>query len=117
MTADELLACLDELILRLRQDCGLSVTEIEQVFEKAIVQHVLDSTHGNVSRAALLSGRHRNGLARQMKKFGFDIKQWDRRGSRGPRLQRCYESFVTNGRLEAQVSATETDQSDRGLAQ
>jgi hypothetical protein len=94
MTADELLACMDELILRLRQDCGLSVQEIEQLFEKGLVRHVLDATHGNVSKAALLYGQHRNGLARQMKKFGFDISQWDRRGSRGPRRQKAYEAFA-----------------------
>jgi Bacterial regulatory protein, Fis family len=105
MTADELVACMDELILRLRQDCGLSVQEIEQLFEKGLVRHVLDATHGNVSKAALLYGKHRNGLARQMKKFGFDISQWDRRGSRGPRLQHCYESILTN------------DQPERGLSQ
>ena len=105
MTHDELLACMDELILRLRLDCGLSVREIEQLFERELVRHVLDATHGNVSKAALLCGKHRNGLARQMKKFGFDKRQWDRRGSRGPRLQQCYDSLLT------------TDQPDRGLSQ
>ena len=94
MTADELLACMDQLIIRLREDCGLSVQEIEQLFEKELVRHVLDATHGNVSRAALLFGKHRNGLARQMKKFGFDLSQWDRRGSRGPRSNKAYETFA-----------------------
>ena len=94
MTADELLACLDELILRLRQDCGLRVTEIEQLFEKALVRHLLDATHGNISRAAHLRGRHRNGLMREMKKFGFNIKEWDRKGSRGARKQEIYQAFI-----------------------
>jgi hypothetical protein len=105
MTADELLACMEELILRLRQDCGLSVQEIEQLFEKGLVRHVLDATHGNVSKAALLFGKHRNGLARQMKKFGFDISQWDRKGSRGARVQDYYDSLLL------------TDQPERGLSQ
>jgi hypothetical protein len=96
MTANELLACLDELILQLRQDCGLSVTEVEQAFEKAVVRHVLDATHGNISRAARLRGRHRNGLMREMKKFGFNIKQWDRRGSRGARKQKKYAAYLGN---------------------
>jgi hypothetical protein len=87
---------MDELILRLRDDCGLSVREIEQLFEKDLVRHVLDATHGNISKAARLFGRHRNGLARQMKKFGFDIKQWDRRGSRGARKQKEYAAYLGN---------------------
>jgi hypothetical protein len=95
MTAEELLVCLDELILQLRRDCGFSVPDVEQLFEKALVRHVVDATHGNISRAALLFGKHRNGLARQMKKFGFTIQQWDRKGSRGGRKQKAYATYLT----------------------
>jgi len=44
MTTEELLACLDELLLRLRRDCGFSVPEIEQALKKAIIRHVLDAS-------------------------------------------------------------------------
>ena len=94
MTTEELLACLDELLLRLRSDCGFSVPEIEQALKKAVVRHVLDATHGNISKAAKMLEKHRNGLAREMKRFGFSLKQWDRRGSRGPRRHKAYEAFA-----------------------
>jgi hypothetical protein len=105
MTTEELLACLDELLLRLRSDCGFSVPEIENALKKAVVRHVLDATHGNISRAAKLLEKHRNGLAREMKRFGFSIEQWDRKGSRGARVQDYYDSLLP------------TDQPERGLSQ
>jgi len=100
MTTEELLACLDELLLRLRSDCGFSVPEIENALKKAVVRHVLDATHGNISKAAKMLEKHRNGLAREMKRFGFSIEQWDRRGSRGPRIQDRYDSLLTNDQLD-----------------
>ena len=105
MTADELLACMDELIVRLRQDFGLSVQEIERLFGKELVRHVLDATHGNISRAAQLRGRHRNSLMREMKKYGFSTKQWGRKGSRGARKQKnCPAYLVNNAVSEAEVT-------------
>jgi hypothetical protein len=100
MTTEELLACLDELLVRLRRDSGLSVPEIEHALKKAVVRHVLDATHGNISQAAKMLEKHRNGVAREMKRFGFSIEQWDRRGSRGPRLQHYYDSLLTNDQPE-----------------
>ena len=117
MTHDELLGCLDELILRLRRDCGFSVPDVEQLFERALVRHVLDATHGNVSKAAQLRGRHRNGLMRKMKKFGFTIKQWDRKGSRGARKQKAYETFAaTNRRGIATLDSTQQAAEERQTA-
>lgn len=103
----ELLACFDELVLQLRRDCGLRAPKIEQLFERATVRHVLDATHGNISRAAQLLGKHRNGLAREMKRFGFSIHQWDRRGSRGARKQEVYQAFAaTSARPPARELTT-----------
>ena len=104
MIHDELLACMDELIFRLRQDCGLSIKEIEQLFDKELVRHVLDATHGNITKAARLSGTHRNALAQAMKKHGFEIKQWDRKGSRGPRNRQVHEGLI--GTTSAMATAT-----------
>jgi len=106
-TSQEVLTTFDGLLLRLERDCGLSIPEIEQVLHRAIVKHVLDQAHGNVSKAAQMRGKHRNGLSREMKKFGFSIKQWDRRGSRGARRQKVYEAFAaaeTGPRLQQGVT-------------
>lgn len=60
-----------------------SHVEIAKLFKMAEIKHALNVTNGNVSRAARLVDMHRNNFARYMKIFGFDKKQWDRKGSRG----------------------------------
>lgn len=76
---------------------GFSHMEITKLWNVARVRHALNVTNGNVTHAANLLRMHRNSLARYMKIFGFDIKQWDRKGSRGAQKRK------DRGVLEAPV--------------
>jgi transcriptional regulator of acetoin/glycerol metabolism len=102
MSREESIVRFQELIGRLQQENGLTIREIELLFEKAVLTHLLNQSKGNISRAARLCEKHRNGLAREMKKFGLSIKQWNRQGSRGPRKRAVYEAVLA--RLEMRSS-------------
>jgi DNA-binding NtrC family response regulator len=61
---DQLEDLVDELVAR-----GVRYEEAQREFEKKFIAHVLSKSGGNLCKAAVLLGMHRNTLSRKMTEY------------------------------------------------
>jgi len=72
---------LEGLVVQMVED-GILFDEAVSEFEKRFIKKVLDSAHGNQSRAAEQLGIHRNTLSRKIEVYKLDPNGHRRKRSR-----------------------------------
>ena len=72
---------LEGLVVQMVED-GILFDEAVSEFEKRFIKKVLDSAHGNQSRAAEQLGIHRNTLSRKIEVYKLDHNGHRRKRSR-----------------------------------